>query len=63
MAFRGTPHMVAAPGNGAGANVGAAAQAAMAQAEKRIMWAPRTGLTDAYDDWKHDVLLRLARTW
>ena len=53
--------MVAAPVNDAGANVGAAAQAAMAQAEKRTMWAPRTGLTDAYDDWKHDILLRLAR--
>ena len=50
--------MVAAPGNDAGAIV---AQAAMAQAEKRTMWAPRSGLTDAYDDWKHDVLLRLAR--
>ena len=33
----------------------------MAQAEKRMMWAPRTGLTEAFDDWKHDVLLRLAR--
>ena len=45
-ASRGTLDMVAAPGNGAGANVAAAAQAALAQAEKRMMWTKRIKFDD-----------------
>ena len=52
--------MVAAPKNVAEATVPAAAQAALAQITKRTMWSPRTGLTDIFDDWKHETLMLLA---
>ena len=60
-AFRSTSHMVAAPGVASTAAIGAAAQAAQAQAEKRTLWSPRSGLTDVYEDWKHETLLRIAK--
>ena len=52
--------MVAAPKNVAEATVPAAAQAAQAYIAKRTLWSPRTGLTEIFDDWKHETLMLLA---
>ena len=53
--------MVAAPQAASTAAIGAAAQAAQAQTEKRTLWSPRSGLTDTFEDWKHETLLRIAK--
>ena len=52
--------MVAARKNVAEATVPAAAQAAQAHIAKRTLWSPRTGLTETFDDWKHETLMLLA---
>ena len=52
--------MVAAPVSREAAAANAAAQAANPKVEERKMWAPRTGLTDAYEDWLHETLMRIA---
>ena len=57
---RGTSRIVAAPKSVAEATVPAAAQAALAQPARRTLWSPRTGLTDTFDDWKHETLMLLA---